>query len=94
MRTDYELVLQVASMGQELRRATCPTSKGTGKPMTANQWVRYWVTRFQRYKKPPTGALEAIANNDLIVGWSNFDDLRKAGMTHDEIAEILEFLQL
>lgn len=98
MRTDYELVLQIASTGKTLKQITAPRYH-SGNLMNADQFKRHWVTRWCRYQNPPAGVLEAAqedseGNSDLIVGWSNFDALRRQGMTHSETVEILAFLQL
>lgn len=90
----YELVLQIASTGQTLKAEVVPTYKGSGTPMTAAQFKRYWVTRYSRYKRTSDDIRRAIEEDDLIVGWSNYDDLRRAGMPRTKVLEVLDFLRL
>jgi hypothetical protein len=74
---DTVLELCVISTGRVVRREVTT--------MNAKRWHKRWEHRFSKYRALPDYLKEAIEHDDLLVGWANYDDWRKAGIGGDEL---------
>lgn len=71
-------VLQVASTGETFYTGTTDLS--------IVRWWRINEHRLLRLKRTPQAFKDAVAANDTIVGWVNYDELRRADLTYKQKA--------
>lgn len=77
-------VMHLQSTGQELRRG--PSTKA------AFIWENTMCRKLLRYKRTPQTTKDAIAAGDVITGWANFDDWRRAGIGGTELQDAHAFI--